>query len=105
MPRLAGPNVYWFAWPHEHYRDLSALVMSRWLMEGRRDTGRWLNRWRPEILVLTVSWKKMLFGEEPVDALIARQVPCRVQFLGTVDPGPGDPLGPLEIYRLQWLPA
>ena len=58
---------------------------------------------KPDVLILTTSWKKMLFGGESVEAALSRQVACSVSALGTVDPGPGDPLGPLEIYRLQWL--
>src|SRR5262249_33498264 len=99
--KVAGPCVLWFAWPESHFRDISALVGSRWMTGGRRDVARWLGGWKPDVIVLETSWKRMLLGPGDTLALLQKALPCRVSPLMAIDTGPGSE-GIWEIFTLQW---
>lgn len=99
--RIAGDCILWFAWPEEKFRDISALVGSRWMTGGKRDLATWLGRWRPDILVIGPSWKRMLLGAGSSADLLSKALSCPCMLLTTIDMGPVLE-GPLEIVRVQW---
>ncbi len=79
---MAGDSLLWFGIPNERFRDISALVGSRWLMGGKRDVRRWLETWQPNVLVIGPSWIRMLLG--PGDAVVnlTQALHCPVTPLG-----------------------
>jgi len=101
--RVAAPAVLWFAWPDSHFRDISALVGSRWMTGGRRDVSRWLQGWKPDVVVIDEGWKRMLLGREgETFVLLQKSVPeARVTFLKRIATGAASE-GDWEIYRMQW---
>jgi hypothetical protein len=99
--KVAAPCVLWFAWPEDKFRDISALVGSRWLTGGRRDVARWLGGWKPDIVVIESSWKRMLLGQGDTGSLLQKALPIPVHAITTIDTGPGSE-GVWEVFRLDW---
>ncbi len=98
--RIAGPNVLWFSWPDENFRDISALVGSRWITGGKREIKKWLSPWQPDIVVIEPSWKKMLLGPGETGALLQNALQRPVTALGQVE---FDHSGPWEIFQIHWV--
>lgn len=96
--RVAGPNQMWFTMPDENFRDISALVGSRWLTGGKRDIKRWLSVWKPDVLVIEPSWKKMLLGSGETRQLLENQLGIPVTQLGQVET---TEMGRLELFLLN----
>ncbi len=100
--RVAAPNIFWFAFPEDNFRDISALVGSRWVTGGRRDVRNWLSGWKPDVIVVEPSWKRMLLGpEDDTLVLLQSHLGKNVTHLGDLDTGAAV-VGKVEVFQIRW---
>ena len=93
--KVAGPNVLWFAWDSELFRDSGAILISHWYTGGQRDLKKWLAPWRPDILILDEAAQNMVRQRD-----LQPFLQCPVDYLGVLDT-PGA-YGRWTIYRIHW---
>jgi hypothetical protein len=98
--KIAGPNVLWFGGDTENFRDIGAVVISRWYCGGVFDLRTWLGNWKPDVLILDEFLGRLLPGDRPVREKLADQLGRPVDFLKEVDTGLA--YGKWGIYRVTW---
>ncbi len=98
--KVAGPNVLWFGWDKENFRDSGALLLSHWYMGGQRDFQSWLQPWQPDILILDQPliniFKRPVSEKRNLMPYINRPV----DFLGVLDTQGA--YGQWEVYQIHW---
>ncbi len=99
--RVMGPNTFWFNWPADRFRDIGALLYSRWYSGGEGDVGRSLKGWKPDVVVVGPDIKRIIGKNRPFPDVLAETLEREISDLGTVETGPGNH-GALEIYRIHW---
>ena len=98
---VAGPNVLWFSFESGKFRDIGALTFSKWYTGGRREIALWLERWKPDILIVDDGLKNVVFRSDAPMAVLSNEFHGCIRHLGSVDTGSGAYKN-LEIYRVDW---
>ena len=98
--RLAGPNVLWYGWEKEKFRDIGAIMVSRWYCQGKREVRKWIEPWKPEVIVLDNTLKRIFLLTEFSEQGLMNYLGCRVQSRGIIETEGA--YGPWEVYRIYW---
>jgi len=98
--RIMAPNVLWFDFDRENFRDVSALVTSRYFTGGEFHPKEWLAPWRPDVLVVDAGVANVLkkYGS-PLEAL-RNALGIPVKFVGVVETNGA--YGNWGVFRLTW---
>jgi len=99
--KVVAPNLFWYQWPKDHFRDIGALMYSHWYSGGQKDLSLWLGRWAPDILVIDSPFKRIFLGPGPTGPRLAQVLKTGVRYLGAIDTGEGS-YGSFEVYELRW---
>ena len=99
--KMVAPNLFWFQWPVDRFRDLGAMSYSHWLSGGQRDVSLWLGRWSPTIIVVDPPFKRIFLGPGPTALRLAHVLNTGVRYIGTIDTRNGS-YGPFEVYEVRW---
>jgi hypothetical protein len=105
--RVLGPQLLWWAFPGEDYRDWNALSYCRWLT-GRHDMTPYVAAWRPDYLIIDESFKQIFLRNR----LLGDVIGVPMTKVGSVLNRSGKPINALregesvfqsvDILRLDW---
>jgi hypothetical protein len=98
--KIVAPNLFWYQWPKDRFRDVGAMTYSHWYAGGSRDVSGWLAPWQPDILIIDKSFRQIFLGPGPSQPALARLLKNPVTFLGTIDTG-ASAYGTFEVFDLR----
>ncbi len=94
--RILGPQLLWFAFPGDSYRDWDALSYARWLT-GREDLTPYLMAWRPDYLLVDRRFRTIFLRRHRLEDVI------RVPLSKVAETGGGEAFfQPIEVFRFDW---
>ena len=99
--KMVAPNLFWYQWPEDRFRDLGAMSYSHWFSGGQRDISLWLGRWAPDIVVIDSPFKRIFLGPGPTGPRLAQVLKAGVRYIGAIDT-PNGSYGPFEVYEVRW---
>ena len=86
---VIGPMILWYALPPSAYRNVGALVISRYFNGGHVDLPHWVAHWPPDVFVVDWSFRRVYLKNPriPEAENLQQLLHLNVHYIGEIDGG------------------